>query len=616
MSQGGALEAKERVRSATDIVELIGGYISLRRQGANFVGLCPWHDDSRPSLQVNPQRQTYKCWVCDLGGDVFSFLMKQEGLSFREALERLAERAGIDLGHAGPGSSSPDPKRVLFETLAWAERIYHECLVSSPEAEPARRYLAQRGLSGESLGGFRLGFAPDRWDWLLSRARGTTFSPALLEAVGLAAPRANGPGHYDRFRGRVLFPIRDTSGRPIAFGGRILPELAEQHPAKYINSPETPLFVKNRTLYGQDRAAAAIRASSEAIIVEGYTDCVMAHQMGIPQTVAVLGTALGERHVRLLRGMAERVVLVLDGDEAGVRRANEVLELFIREQVDLRVLTLPEGLDPCDFLLARGADEFRRLSAAAPDAIEHVLATWIPREAARNAHVRQQTLEKVLAKLAGLASLSELADTATQIKEQHLLTSLALRLGVDVPAVKERFSAVRKQTARRRRPAAAALAASPSEPGDEAPALTAWEQELLGLVIRDVQCARQVAEQLDPHSLPSEAAQQILLACRELLGLGQEPGLGKLLSACDDPRIKSLLVAIDERSAVHSAADPLAHLSQLFSALDAQRTKEEVAAATSALRGSEIDDDEKLLHLERLLDLERHRHGIASPKEG
>lgn len=616
MSQGGALEDKERVRTATDIVDLIGGYISLRRQGANFVGLCPWHDDSRPSLQVNPQRQTFKCWVCDLGGDVFSFLMKQESLTFREALERLAEKAGIELGGSAHGKGSGDPKRALFEALAWAERQYHECLLSSPEAEPARRYLGERGLTAASLSGFRLGFAPDRWDWLLSRARAASFSAELLETAGLAVPRGNGPGHYDRFRGRVLFPIRDTSGRPIAFGGRILPEFAAQTPAKYINSPETPLFVKNRTLYGQDRAATAIRAQSEAIIVEGYTDCVMAHQMGIEQTVAVLGTALGERHVRLLRGLADRVVLVLDGDEAGVRRANEVLELFIREQVDLRVLTLPDGLDPCDFLLQRGADEFRQLVAGAPDAIEHVLTTWIPREAAHNAHVRQQTQEKVLAKLAGLASLAEFADAATQIKEQHLITTLAHRLAVDVQAVKERFSAVRKQSARQRKPGSATASAAPREARAEAPTLTNWEQELLGLVVREAACARQVAEQLDPHSVPSEAAQQILLASRELLALGQEPDLGRLLSACDDPRIKNLLVALDERAAVHATADPLAHLSQLFSALDAQRTKEEVAAARSALRASGHDDDEQLQHLERLVDLERHRHGIASPKEG
>ncbi|MEX2091432.1 MAG: CHC2 zinc finger domain-containing protein, partial [Pirellulales bacterium] len=215
MSFGPANDAKEQVRQSIDIVDLVGGYIQLRRQGRNYVGICPWHDDSRPSLNVNPQRQSWKCWVCDVGGDVFSFVMKAEGLEFREALELLAEKAGVTLrpqpgGGSGQQSSPGSDKRRLLDVMAWAEEQFHRFLLDSPDAEVARSYLADRGLTPETIRKFHLGFSPNRWDWLLERARAKQFPAALLERAGLAIPRDMEGGHYDRFRGRVLFSIRDA----------------------------------------------------------------------------------------------------------------------------------------------------------------------------------------------------------------------------------------------------------------------------------------------------------------------------------------------------------------------------------------------------------------------
>ena len=231
MSFGQAFDAKDQVRQAIDIVDLVGGYMQLRRQGRNFVGICPWHDDSRPSLQVNPDRQSFKCWVCDYGGDVFSFIMRAEGLEFREALEMLAERAGVEL-HARPSDSSgsgttrlansADDKRTLYRALAWAEEQFHRCLLGAPEAQPGRDYLAGRGITDQTIRRFHLGFAPNRWDWVLERARGSEWTPAILERIGLLRRKELGGGHYDWFRGRVMFSIRDSRSRPIAFGGRVL----------------------------------------------------------------------------------------------------------------------------------------------------------------------------------------------------------------------------------------------------------------------------------------------------------------------------------------------------------------------------------------------------------
>ena len=291
-------DLKERVRDAVDITEVVGSYISLRRQGKAMVGLCPWHDDSRPSLQVNHERQTYRCWVCDVGGDVFNFLMRMEKLEFREALEQLADRAGITIPK-GRGGLAADDKAALWKALGWAADRFHDCLRSHPEAAPARDYLAGRGLAAETIDRFRLGYAPPSWDWLLRQAAAAGIATPDLVRTGLAVARQDRSGHYDRFRGRVMFPIRDPLGRCVAFGGRVLP--GSDDPAKYINSPETPLFSKSSMLYGLDTARDAITKSRRAIVVEGYTDCLAARQAGVDDVVAVLGTALGERHAKIGR---------------------------------------------------------------------------------------------------------------------------------------------------------------------------------------------------------------------------------------------------------------------------------------------------------------------------
>ena len=322
---------------------------------------------------MNPDRQSFKCWVCDYGGDVFSFVMRTENLEFREALELLAERAGINFtppapphGEHGGSSARSDPsteKRTLYRVAAWAEEQFHRCLLESPEAEAGRIYLAERGITQDTINRFKLGFAPNRWDWILERARGTEWTPPLLERVGLLRRKELGGGFYDWFRGRVMFSIRDSRSRPVAFGGRVLPQLADERSAKYINSPETPLFSKSRELYGLDVARENFKAEGGVIVMEGYTDALMAHQHGIDNCVAVLGTALGERHLQLLRRYTDSITLVLDGDAAGQRRTNEILDallaLFEKNQIDLRILILPGGVDPCDFIATHGSDPFR-----------------------------------------------------------------------------------------------------------------------------------------------------------------------------------------------------------------------------------------------------------------
>lgn len=384
MSLPSDLDLKERIRTAVDIVDVIGATTEIRPQGRNFVARCPWHDDRRPSMTVNQERQTWKCWPCDIGGDVFSFVMQRDGIDFPTAVRSLAELAGIPLDDYRRGKTSrpgsPDDKATLLAAMQLVSDAYFEELGSgsSSDAKLAREYLLQRGISDESRTRYRIGFAPDAWSFAVDLLKKHGFSGEVAHAAGLASPKRSGSGHVDMFRGRLMFPIHDLQQRPISLGGRLIPEIAQRqgdHPGgKYINGRETLLFRKSNQLYGLELAREAIRRGGEALVMEGYTDVVLSRQAGIEPVVAVLGTALGDQHVRILKRLTERVVLVLDGDQAGQKRADEVLELFVHADVDLRVLTLPSGMDPADYVAEQGRASFEQLVQQAPDALDHKLS--------------------------------------------------------------------------------------------------------------------------------------------------------------------------------------------------------------------------------------------------
>ena len=360
-------DAKEQVRQATDIVDLIGKHLELRRAGRGYVGRCPWHDDRRPSLQVNPDRQTWKCWVCDIGGDVFSFVMKREGCDFREALQMLADRAGISawavaIWQTKAAPWQPGRQEHALSMLRLGGEAVSRVFAAVGQRRSRPGSTSKSGnITPASVERFKIGFSPNEWSWLLDRARNTPYSPKVLEAVGLLGKSERTGNYYDRFKGRVIFPIRDTQGRTIAFGGRILPGLADENAAKYVNSPETRLYTKSDTLYALDIVRNQITKTRQLTVVEGYTDVILCHQHGVDDVVACCGTALNERHIRLIKRFADTVYLVLDGDAAGQNRTNDILELFVAAQMDLRILTLPDELDPAEFMEERGGEAFREL---------------------------------------------------------------------------------------------------------------------------------------------------------------------------------------------------------------------------------------------------------------
>lgn len=599
-------DIKERVRDAIDIVDLVGAYIALRRQGKGFVGLCPWHEDSRPSFQVNPERQTYRCWVCDVGGDVFNFLMRMEKLEFREAIEQLAERAGITLAR-GRSAAANDDRAALGRTLEWAAARFRECLVSTDEAAAARAYLAERRLTPSCQERFGVGFAPESWDWLLRQAAAAGIHTSLLERSGLVIKRDDRPGHYDRFRGRVMFPIRDPLGRCVAFGGRILPG-SKVDMAKYINSPETPLFSKSSTLYGLDSAREAIAVSRRVIVVEGYTDCLAARQAGCDDVVAVLGTALGERHAKLLRRYADRVILVLDGDEAGRRRANEILGVLLAEPIDLRIARLPAGLDPCDLLLAEGREAFEGAVAAAVDPLDYrmdeALAS-LPSDAGDDA-----ALVAVESVLAALAAAVATEGSERLLREDQVIGRLSRRFGLARDVLRTRVNELRRRVV----PSPARAAGTPTAPAT--PRLPAWDREVLEVLFCVPEGAGLVVREVRPSDLDSDAARTVVEAALRLHAEGRPVGLASLLIELPDPLLQSLLVAVDEASAARAGTDPGERVGHFADALRRRSAGRVAHASARALKTTRLDSLAEAELFERLVAQRRVAQGMSDPKDG
>jgi DNA primase len=369
---------KERVRDASDIVRVVGELVALKAKGREYVGLCPFHDDHRPSMNVVPAKQIFHCFVCGAGGDVFSFIQRYHNMEFREALEHLAERAGIALtsANAAPEAGTAPTTGVTRADLVRANtaaHAYFRALWRHAEHGREARELAQRrGIGPEMIEAFGLGASAARWDGLVLSADRLGMPLELLAAAGLVKPRESGGGHYDAFRNRLMFPIIDEAGRVIAFGAR---RIDENDDPKYLNSAESKVFEKSSTLYGLHQAARAIQAERTAVVTEGYTDTIACHQAGIRNVVATLGTALTTGHAGRLRRHCDTVVLLFDGDDAGQRAADRAVEVFIKESLDVRIATLArvtDAKDP-DELLKRpdGADLLRRAIDQAEDLLAY-----------------------------------------------------------------------------------------------------------------------------------------------------------------------------------------------------------------------------------------------------
>lgn len=364
----------ERVLGATDIVRVVRERVELRQKGREWVGLCPFHDDRSPSMFVSPTKQIFKCFACGAGGDALSFVQKYDGVEFLQALEHLAEVAGVELtprGQRAPSGAGRSERAAAMEANTFAQDFFRRTLVDPNAGRAAREMIQRRGISAEMVDAFGVGAAPSGWDGLLQAALKARRPIDALEIAQLVRAREQGGGHYDVFRNRLMFPIHDQGGRVIAFGGR---RLSEDDPAKYLNSPESVLFKKSTVLYGLWKATAGIRQSGFCIVTEGYTDTIACHQAGFTNTVATLGTAFTPEHAGLLRRLCSRVVLLFDGDEAGLSAADRAAGVLFAEPLDVQIAILgrDDGAKDPDELLKQegGKDRFGRMLRSAADLLE------------------------------------------------------------------------------------------------------------------------------------------------------------------------------------------------------------------------------------------------------
>ena len=637
----GAFDAKERVREATDIVELIGATHELRPQGRSFVTHCPFHDDEKPSLNVNPDRQTWKCWPCDKGGDVFSFVMESEGVSFPEALQMLADKAGIEIRStpqlkAKPGS--PDDKKTLFDAVDWAVKQFHDCLLKDPAAAAAREYLQERQLSNESIAQYSVGYAPREWHWILDRAKNTPYSPEVLEAIGLARKSDKG-NYYDYFRGRVLFPIRDPQKRAIGVGGRILPQFTDDG-AKYYNSPETRLYTKSDVLYGLDVAREDDKKHKNddpnkmkdrgILVMEGYTDVIMTHQFGIDYVVAVCGTALTERHIKLMKRYTDRITLVLDGDTAGQKKSSssDLLQMFLSSQVDLRVVTLPEGLDPCDFLLRDGQEAFRTFLDEAPDVLEHkIQVSTRGIDPLRDTHRANLALQDLLSTIAKAPSLQNGGSVQNRLREQQVLNRLSREFRIDEGHLRGQLSELRRSTPTKSSfdtrgygggPDYADMEVDESHMGEVErsgggktgggkngnrqagkPKLENAERQLFELLILRPDSVPVMLEQVAISSLRTETARQLYEKYADLEAEGIHADLNRLLDEYEDLQMKSFIVGLDEEAHRKVESDFDFALTEAMQRFNALFTETEIREEQASL--SNVSEDEGLKMLDAII---------------
>ena len=601
----------ERIRAASDIVEVIGAALPLRRAGANFVTLCPFHKEKSPSFNVNPQKQIFHCFGCHKGGDVFTFVKDYENLTFVEAVRRLAERAHIPVEmDSTPGAEQHRfVKETLYQIHEQITARWHQTLLGDAAGQVARAYLAQRDVPAEAVQLFRLGCAPDAWDDTVNWAKARGYDPALMEQAGLIIARDSG-GHYDRFRGRLMFPICDEQGRVIGFSGRVLS--GDEKAAKYVNSPETPLFTKGRVIFGLDKSKRAILDAGQAIVCEGQLDLIACFMAGVQNVVAPQGTALTADHARILKRYANEVVLCFDSDVAGQNAAVRALDDLLTSGLAIRVATVPAPHDPDSFIKAQGGPAFQNLIQRAEGFFDY----YLKRLAAQN---DPTTDRGRLAVVKGMATA--VLKTGSAVLIDTYAQKTAQRLGVAVAAVRAEF--------RRARPASS-RPADPEQlnPPEAAPEPLArpspQELWLLRLLLQHDDLVEWTAAHLDPgwiqHRVVRSLVEQRLAAQMH----DHWRGVAALLSSLDDDEVRNLVseVVSDPRPIPNPSEvlmgtfgrTGLLEKKGILHKLRDQHLDRQIAALAHRVADNTVPESERSALAQRQVELMKARSAPLSPR--
>jgi DNA primase len=597
----------EQIRAANDIVDVVGASVPLKRAGSNFRGLCPFHREKTPSFNVNPANQIFKCFGCGKGGDVFSFVREYEGLDFMAAVRRLAERANIPLEFdENPAAQQQKHiKEVLWNIHEQITQRWQNALANEAGGQIARDYLAKRGVTAEAIKLFRLGAAPESWDDTVNWAKSKGHDLAVMEQTGLVVRKEGSDRPYDRFRGRLIFPICDEQGRVIAFSGRILS--GDEKQAKYVNSPETPIFTKGKVFFGIDKSKRPMLDAESAIICEGQLDLMACYMAGVQNVVAPQGTALTPDHARILKRYVEEVVLCFDADNAGQNAATRSLAPLLEAGLAIRVATIPNGKDPDDFIKQHGGEAFREI-------IEHAegFFDWFLKRLCITNDPRSDK--------GRVAVLREFGEALIKTRNAVLIDThaqkAALRLGVSVDSVRAEFRKTKPAPQPRSerdedfdRMAEEAEASAAATEANEVPSAppTVRELQLLKLLLAHGDHRAVAATHLDFNWLTNTAVQRIAQRCLKDIEEGLPGGAALLHEFQFDPAAQALVsTVLTDHQVIPEPAkqivDVLTNLRNDYLAAALQRLSREVAHP-------DLSDAERteLLHRQKELRVQKQR---------
>ncbi|HEY5911523.1 MAG TPA: DNA primase [Verrucomicrobiae bacterium] len=582
----------EQIRAASDIVDVIGSYLPLKRAGANFVALCPFHKEKTPSFNVNPHRQIFHCFGCHKGGDVFKFVQEYESIDFPEAVRRMAERARIPLEYEKGAADQPGKhlKETLLQIHEQITQRWQTALANDAAGQIARDYLAKRAVSPEAVKLFRLGYAPDLWDDTVNWAKSKGYEMGLVEKAGLILRKEGADHFYDRFRGRLMFPICDEQGRVVGFSGRVLS--GDEKTAKYVNSPETPIFIKSKVFFGLDKSKRSILDAGYAVVCEGQLDLIACFMVGVQNIVAPQGTAFTADHARILKRYVEEVVLCFDSDEAGQNAAVRSLDHLLASGLAVRVAVVPAAHDPDSFIRTFGGEEFKKLIANAEGFFDYYLG----RLCATN------DLGTDKGRLAVLREMGEaVRKTGNSVLTDKYAQKTGLRLGVSPESVRAEF---RKQGRGAKIPAADQVDEAPAGPA-AVPQPSAPECWLTRILLTHDDLAGWAAAHLDPGWVQNQMVRQIvarrIVACTN----GTWRQLPAFLEECAEPGAQEFITELT--AAQRPLPNPAQQLADIAMRLRNQFVDQQMAELLHRANQPELAEADRV-------ELLRQREGLRAVK--
>ncbi|WP_077618837.1 DNA primase [Bacillus sinesaloumensis] len=595
-------ETIEKIRSSVDIVDVISEYVQLKKQGRNYFGLCPFHGENTPSFSVAPDKQIFHCFGCGAGGNVFSFLMDLEGYSFSEAASTLAKKANIDLSDFEQPSAVAEKNTdvsKMQEAHELLKKFYHHLLLNTKEGERALEYLTNRGFTREIIEKFEIGYSLDSWDFATKFLQKRGFRPEMMERAGLLVKKEDTGTFFDRFRNRIMFPIWDHQGKTIAFSGRVLDKGQEP---KYLNSPETLIFNKSKTLYNFHQARLAIRKQQQVVLFEGFADVIAADTADVPNAIGTMGTSLTDEHVKIIRRNVESVVICYDSDNAGLEAALRASTMLTNAGCYVRISTMPNGMDPDDYIKKYGAEKFKNDVIGASLTIMAFKMQYLRRgKNLQDEGERIRYIEDVL---------KEISSLEKAVERDHYLRQLSSEFSISLDALKQQQLQYYKSERKKRDNFSENRNNTKAKPTVSKHLLKAYhnaERYLIAYMLRDREIADKVQDQLQAE-FNIEEHRAILMYLYAFYEEGHEPDISTFLTRIQDENIKRIVTDIAMMSIEEEVTDSVLsdYIKQVLNhkkmsmikekeseQLDAERSRDYLKAATIA---NEIIQMKKALH--------------------